>query len=74
MIGVRLHLSMGKLNNGHRLGLQVSVDASNKQYSNDDAGSTIQREAPPHATSYNFEAIQDPATAMGVSSTETDVN
>src|SRR6266702_7325239 len=71
----RLFLPTGQpiLNNGCGLGLQASVDAwlsANKPPSSDSTTPTPQRDTPPHATSYSFEIVLEPAVPTGAYITE----
>ncbi len=60
-------------NDGHGLGLQVSIDtwlSANVQPFSDTTTQTPQRDMPPHATSYSFEIILEPAVSTGAYITE----
>ncbi|KAI9437811.1 hypothetical protein BJY52DRAFT_1196292 [Lactarius psammicola] len=75
IVNNRLFLPTGQPipNDGHGLGLQASIDAwlsANVQSSSDTATPTLQRDAPPHTTSYSFEIVPEPVVSTGAYITE----
>jgi len=75
IVNNRLFLPTGQPipNDSRGLGLQASVDAwlsTNKPPSSDSTTPTPQHDAPPHATSYSFEIVPEPAVPTGAYITE----
>lgn len=79
IINHRLYLPMGHPipNDGHGLGLKAGVDAwlsANQQYLSSSTAPTVQRDPPPHATSFSFEVLPDPTASTGAYITEADAD
>ncbi|KAF8266264.1 hypothetical protein EI94DRAFT_1803351 [Lactarius quietus] len=75
IIGNWIHLPTGEPvpNDGHRLGLKASIDAwlvANPQSSSTATTLNTQHDPPPHAMSYSFEIIPEPAVLTGAYITE----
>ena len=75
IINRRLYLPTGEFipNDGRGLGLKAGIDAwlaANPQYCSTSSAPTTQRDPPPHAASYSFEVIPDPAVLKGAYITE----